>query len=198
MKFDMQKHKEAYLSEARTHINTMNNVLVELEKNPSDKKIFFRFFHSLHTLKSLAATMGYEQSVGLCHAMEDVLDKIRNGQCTLTKCVDLFFKCIDQLSVTIKTLGADQTEPDSSELTNSLNELIIKVETNPKEYSSSKMELEIEPIEKIQAIEVKIEQLDTLVNLAEEFLVNKLKLELIREEIEHLDLPPLIESFFEL
>lgn len=198
MKYDFSKHKEAYINEAKAHVKTLNCALVELEKNPSDKKLFHKIFRATHTLKSLSATMRYEQSVSLCHAIEDVLDAIRNERIVLSLCVDQLFKSFDQLSLNLKNLSENKNEMDTSELINQLHQILVERKISSDNSVQAQALLETEAIEKIQSIEVKIEELDVLMNLAEEFLVNKMKLESIREQIDHPDLLPVIESLSRL
>lgn len=195
MIFDLNKHKEAYLSEARSHIKTMNRALVALEKDNSNSKLLHELFRSVHTLKSLSATMRYDQSKCLCHAIEDVLDAIRHNRLSLMTCTDLIFEGIDKLSLSIKNISDNKAEIDTTDLVQRFNNLLIHNKNNEPLNSNGELShIEANAIEKIQSIEVKIEQLDILMNLAEEFLVNKMKFEGIREQIDHPELPPAIES----
>jgi len=194
MTIDINKYKEAYLNEARIYVKSMNSSLVDLEKNPHNMKLLQTIFHSVHTLKSLAGTMRYEQSMGLCHAMEDVLDAIRHEQLPLSICIDVLFESIDQLSLIIKNLSSNKDEIDSTSLINKLRTL-LKDEIKPQiNHTQNQMQFELDATEKIQSIEVKIEELDTLMNLAEELLFNKMRLESIREQVEHPELSPTIEA----
>lgn len=194
MPIDFSRHIEAYLNEARTHIKTMNFTLVELEKNPDDMKLLHKIFRSVHTLKSLAATMGYKQSMGLCHAMEDLFDAIRYKQLSLESCADVLFESIDFLNLIIKNISAGNGEKNADYLIAKLRTLLKSENKTLSETALNQFQFDNEVIEKIQTIEVKLEQLDKLMNLAEEFIVNKMKLEAIQEQIEYPELPPAIES----
>lgn len=194
MPIDFNKHKEAYLQEARSHIKTMNIALVELEKNPGDMKLLHKIFRSVHTLKSLAATMGYEQSMSICHAMEDLFDAIRYKQLPLESCTDLLFESIDYLNLTIKKLSAGKDENNADYLIAKLRTLLKSETKTLSESTLNQVQFDNEAIEKIQTIEIKLEQLDKLMNLAEEFIVNKMKLEGIQEQVEYPELKPAIES----
>ena len=194
MSFDLNKHKEIFLNEAKSHIKIMNHALVGLEKDNNNSKLLHELFRSVHTLKSLSATMRYDQSMALCHAIEDVLDAVRHNQLSLVICTDLLFEGIDQLSQLIKNLSANDGETDSSSLVKKFGDLLLNNKNQKLLNSLDLSHIETDAIEKIQSIEVKIEQLDVLMNLAEEFLVNKMKFEAIREQVEHPDLPPAIES----
>lgn len=198
MPIDFAKHKEAYLNEARVYIKAMNNSLVELEKNPDDMNLLLKIFRSVHTLKSLAATMQYKQSMELCHGVEDLLDAIRHKLLSLESCADLIFESIDRLSSITKKLSTGNDEISSLDLITKIRALLKKEIKPAPDNSQNQTQFEIEPIEKIQSIEVKIDQLDKLMNLAEEFLINKMKIEEILEQVEHPELMPAIESLSRL
>ena len=55
-------------------------------------------FRSAHTLKGMAATMGFEDLASLTHEMENVLDLIRNHQLQANSdIIDLLFQSVDSL-----------------------------------------------------------------------------------------------------
>lgn len=194
MTFDINKYKEAYLNEAGSHIKIMNRVLVELEKDTANSKLLHEFFRSVHTLKSLSGTMRYDKSAALCHAMEDVLDAVRHNQLSLIMCADTLFESIDKLSAIIKELSNNEDEADTSYLVQKLGKILHQHHNTDISSSKELLQFESEAIEKIQSIEVKIEELDKLMNLAEEFLVNKMKFEAISEHIDNPDLIAATES----
>ncbi|WP_257644348.1 Hpt domain-containing protein, partial [Listeria monocytogenes] len=41
-------------------------------------------FRSAHTFKGMSATMGFQQVADLTHAMENVLDEVRNNRLAVT------------------------------------------------------------------------------------------------------------------
>ena len=98
-------YKDLFLNEAREYISTLNNSLVELEKDPSHKEAIREIFRAAHTLKGMSATMGYEPMARLCHQMETVLDSVRSGNKPLTsRMVDALFVCLDQLENWVQIL----------------------------------------------------------------------------------------------
>lgn len=203
---EIEKHKEAFLSEARGHVETMNRALVKLEKAPGNSKLLHEIFWATHTLKSIAAAMNYEHLSSLCHTMEDLLDGLKKKKIPLTKCSDLLFQCFDFLAASLKRLAKDEAEPDSSALVARLRALRIPGETQASIHGSQSTipateapagrpetespvpALPAGGLEKIQAIEVKVERLDRLMNVSEELLVTKMRLDRIREGLENPEL----------
>lgn len=87
-----------YLSEALEHIEIMNQALLKLEENPKSKEYIDLIFRSAHTIKGMAATMGYVQTKELCKNIENIFDKIRKKQKEMTpQLATAIFKCIDSL-----------------------------------------------------------------------------------------------------
>ena len=114
MPIDLAKHKEAFLSEARTHVAAMNAALLKLENVPSNEKALHEVFWATHTLKSLAGAMNYIWIEKLCHAMEDVLDGVRKRGMPVRICANLLFECFDQLESALKRLSKNEEELETT------------------------------------------------------------------------------------
>ena len=108
-------YKEVFLTEAREYLSTLNNSLVVLEKDPSQTEAIREIFRAAHTLKGMAATMGYEPMVQLTHQMETVLEPIRSGGRNLSgQLVDVLFICLDQLEKWIEALTTEDVIQEES------------------------------------------------------------------------------------
>ena len=98
-------YKDSFLTEAREYLSTLNNSLVLLEKNQAQTEAIHDIFRAAHTLKGMAATMGYDPMVQLTHQMETVLEPVRSGTENLSaRMVDVLFICLDQLEKWVETL----------------------------------------------------------------------------------------------
>ncbi|QSZ26589.1 chemotaxis protein CheA [Aceticella autotrophica] len=96
---DNNQYLEMFLQESQEHIESLNNNLLDLEKNSNDKHIIDEIFRSAHTIKGMAATMGFGNMNKLSHKMEDLLQDIRNNTIEVTDNVmEILFKCVDTLS----------------------------------------------------------------------------------------------------
>ncbi|MBU7592137.1 chemotaxis protein CheA [Metabacillus halosaccharovorans] len=95
---EMNQYLEVFIEESKEHLQSCNEKLLELEKNPTDLSIVNEIFRSAHTLKGMSATMGYEDLANLTHQMENVLDAIRNEKLTVTaEILDVVFASVDDL-----------------------------------------------------------------------------------------------------
>jgi two-component system chemotaxis sensor kinase CheA len=95
---DMNQYLDMFIEEAREHLQAINHHLLEFEKAPDNIGIVNEIFRSAHTLKGMAATMGYEDLASLTHEMENVLDLIRNHKLQANSdIIDIIFKSVDAL-----------------------------------------------------------------------------------------------------
>ena len=91
-------YRELFLSESQEYLTNINNCLVKLEENPSDKDSINEIFRCVHTLKGMSATMGFDKLSHLAHEMEDLLDELRNLRKKMTsETVDALFQGVDML-----------------------------------------------------------------------------------------------------
>ncbi len=190
MEKDITKYKSIFLSEAKEHLAVMNRSLLKLEKNPQEAELLDDIFRALHTLKSMAATMNYSRTEGLCHGMEDVLDLIKKKKIELNKTVNILFECFDAIELTLKEISQNKEEPGTSSLIQKLKNIIAdKAEIKPLELAAKP-----QVVEKIKSIEVKVKRLDLLMNLAEELLINRMRLDGIKEGLEDPELSAAVDT----
>ena len=95
---EVNQYLEMFIEESKEHLQSCSEHLLELEKNPEDLKIVGEIFRSAHTLKGMAATMGFEDLADLTHKMENILDAIRNEKIKVTtEILDVVFESVDHL-----------------------------------------------------------------------------------------------------
>jgi len=105
MAMDMSEYLAAFLDESSEHLGELNDLILLLEKDPHSRDTINEIFRIAHTLKGMAAAMGYDGISTLTHALEDMLDLVRNEQYELrTEDIDLMFKCLDLLSATVEKI----------------------------------------------------------------------------------------------
>jgi len=102
-------YRELFLSESQEYITNINNCLVKLEEDPSDKNSINEIFRCVHTLKGMSATMGFDKLSTLAHEMEDLLDELRNQRRKMTsETVDLLFQSVDVLAQLFEEIKANK------------------------------------------------------------------------------------------
>ena len=104
---------EAFVREGRDGITELNNGLLALENDPDDDEAMEGIFRTAHTLKGNFAALGFEGASDLAHALEDLLDGIREGPTDVTpEVMDLLFAAVDRIEAIIDEI--DETgEPQS-------------------------------------------------------------------------------------
>jgi two-component system, chemotaxis family, sensor kinase CheA len=104
---ETNQYLEVFIDESKEHLQSCNQQLLELEKNPEDLSIINEIFRSAHTLKGMSATMGYEDLANLTHKMENVLDGIRNQKIVVTpEIVDVIFSSVDDLEAMVESIAS--------------------------------------------------------------------------------------------
>lgn len=95
---DVSQYLEVFIEESKDHLQSCNEQLLLLEKDPENLAIVNEIFRSAHTLKGMSATMGYEDLASLTHQMENVLDAIRNKKIKVNPSIlDVVFQAVDDL-----------------------------------------------------------------------------------------------------
>lgn len=199
MKKELNKYKDIFLSEAKEHVASMNASLLKFEKSPAKVELVNDIFRHAHTLKSMAATMDYTKTTALCHTMEDVLDAIKKRKIKPVKCIDTLFECFDALEATLKSLKDGNDEFDTASLIERLQPLATSVKSAVAASANSAVATSADlAVEKIQSIEIKVERLDLLMNLTEELLINKMRLDRIKEDLQDPDLTSVVDTLGKL
>ncbi|PWB55351.1 MAG: chemotaxis protein CheA [Nitrosomonadales bacterium] len=80
----MEELLQDFLMEAGELLSDVDNKLVELEKRPGDKSLLNDIFRGFHTIKGGAGFLNVNELVELCHRTENLFDKLRTAELTLT------------------------------------------------------------------------------------------------------------------
>jgi len=103
---DLNEYRDIFINEAQEHLEALNAAALRLEKDAADPGALSELFRSSHTLKGMAATMGFDPITELAHQMEDLLDGLRTGRLASGPGLsDLLFACIDTLGEQIGRLA---------------------------------------------------------------------------------------------
>jgi two-component system chemotaxis sensor kinase CheA len=95
---DLSKYAALFLAESREHLRACNSSLLEWEGEPAAIEPVDRLFRAIHTIKGMAATMGYAPVAQLAHAMENLLDALRQGRVSASSPIfQLLFRAVDAL-----------------------------------------------------------------------------------------------------
>ena len=123
---DTSQYLELFIDETKEHLQSLNEHILELEKEPENADTINEIFRAAHTLKGMAGTMGYTRMQRLTHDLENVFQEIRNGNMKANaKLIDILFRGLDALEgylEIISTTGGEGTE-DNEDIIKDLDEL---------------------------------------------------------------------------
>ncbi len=165
------------MSEAEEQLENLNNFLVELEKDPSNRDLINEIFRIAHTLKGNAASLEYNKLSELAHKTENLLGLIRDGKAEATpEIVDLLFECLDELErglEEIKEHGQEPEDMDFSDIYSKLEEMIQKIDSSPGVQEAPQQETSQEKESLQEEISIDMNQIDLeAVNAAREEIEN--------------------------
>ncbi len=113
-----------FCDEADEQIEILDGALVQLEGQPAPDLVQ-QIFRAAHTLKGSSATIGHKRMASLTHAMETVLDAVRQGKRTPNSAmVDALLEGLDALRVLAQEVV---TRIDSGTRTEPLERAILAV-----------------------------------------------------------------------
>ncbi len=111
---DMQEILEDFLIEAFELIEQLDQDLVELENNPEDLELLNSIFRVAHTIKGSSSFLNLDTLTELTHHMEDVLNKARKGELSITPLVmDTVLESIDMMKAllySVRDMGSDEND----------------------------------------------------------------------------------------
>lgn len=116
---------DMFFDEAKEYVETLNNGILTLENNPGDKETIDAVFRAAHSLKGMAATMGFENLTELTHKMENMLDRVRDGKLDVTTdFIDLLLQGLDNIQFLVEKIRESEgEEPEGVNLQGFINEL---------------------------------------------------------------------------
>ena len=130
---DTSQYMSMFLEEGMDNLQTLNDSLLQLEKEPDNIDKVNEIFRVAHTIKGMSATMGFNKMAELTHKMEDVLSEFRNGELKVTKdVVTVLFKCLDTLEQMLKNIE-DGVDDDTS-----IDDIMQKA-VNPNQKKKKKL-----------------------------------------------------------
>lgn len=101
---DLSRYAALFLTESREHLHACNQLLLDWERDPKATEPVVGIFRAMHTLKGMAAAMGYANLTELAHRTENLLDLLRSDPSAAPRELhDLLFRIVDALEA-----GADE------------------------------------------------------------------------------------------
>ena len=115
---DLSQYAELFLAESREHLSACNQLLLDWERSPANLAPVGGLFRAVHTVKGMAATMGYARVTDLAHRAENLLDLVRRGGRPATDdLLQLLFRARDALEHAVElSVAGREDEIDVAEV----------------------------------------------------------------------------------
>ncbi|MFW5935980.1 MAG: Hpt domain-containing protein, partial [Candidatus Hadarchaeota archaeon] len=109
------EYVEVFVEESKSLLTDLNNLLLELEEEPDNVDVMTSIFRNAHTLKGNSAAMGFDNLSETAHAIEDLLDTLRQGETQMDDHImNLIFEGVDMIELLLGEIvesGGTTTQP---------------------------------------------------------------------------------------
>ncbi|MGA2447059.1 MAG: Hpt domain-containing protein [Polyangiaceae bacterium] len=95
---DLSRFEATFFEEAEEHVATMEQALLALETSPDDSELVNSVFRAAHSIKGGAGMFGFGALAEFTHALESLLDRLRQGRDRPTpRVADVLLRSADTL-----------------------------------------------------------------------------------------------------
>lgn len=188
---DMSPYRDLFVSETRSHLSAFGELIVRLEDSSGDSAVIDELFRHAHSLKGMAATMGYDQVVAIAHTMENQLSRVRSGELRLLPALaDLLLEGCDALA---RLASGIETGSEAFEDTAGMIERLAAFDPAADRHThahpdsqpaaadipgetAASVPHQFRQTDSFKSIRIKTETLDRLVNITGELITNRYRL----------------------
>jgi two-component system chemotaxis sensor kinase CheA len=123
---------KVFLEETDDILQTLDEDIIKLEKEDQKDEILQRVFRAAHTLKGSSGMIGHLRMAEVTHAMENLLDKLRNKKMSLSPhIVDLLLYSLDILKILRTEINQkEDSDLDISSIVQKINDVLT--DQNPQ------------------------------------------------------------------
>lgn len=109
MALDMAKYRRIFLEEATDHLGEISHALLSLEKELEGGEAIDTVFRMAHSIKSMAASLGFDAIADLSHRMEDRMEGVRSaGRVRDHAELAVLFKALEALEAMVSAVSDDR------------------------------------------------------------------------------------------
>ena len=112
---DVAKYKTLFVNETREYLQNISRCILQLQ-DTHNEELYDHLFRAAHSVKGMAASMGFVPMKDVSHGMEDLLQMLKKGEITFTNDMigvlfhglDLLESMVDEVDRTgVQQLGAE-------------------------------------------------------------------------------------------
>jgi two-component system chemotaxis sensor kinase CheA len=113
-----QELLEGFLAETTELLEKLDDDLVALEKSSDDTELLNRIFRSIHTVKGASSFLGFDLLVMVTHKTEDVLNRLRKRELTVTpEFMDIILEATELVKLLVSDIKAGEIQDREIEST---------------------------------------------------------------------------------
>jgi len=113
----MELALQTYIAESRSLLHEMEEALLSLERSPTDEQLIGALFRAAHTIKGSAGLFGLDTVVAFTHVVENVLDRLREGEISTGKpLIGVMLACADHMAALIDSVAEAGQELDAAQV----------------------------------------------------------------------------------
>ena len=187
-----------FCEEAWESLQASENLLIELENNPTSKELINELFRAVHTVKGGSRLIEIKKIETLSHELETVLDNVRSDKLVLdARLIDISLECIKRIGIITDEVA------HRGPVKTKINDLILALTSNDDTVEINKQN--IQDIEKSkpeeaatkssdakpsdnktnptvnvvreESIKVSADKLDTVLNTSSEVYISRIRLD---------------------
>ncbi len=146
---------QIFIEESEEEIREMEAGLIRLEEDHEDAETINIVFRAAHTIKGSAGLVGFENVSNFTHTIENILDRIRNGELKTTKMlISELLNSIDVLKrmIAASTEGGEVSQDEIDGVTAKLKRFTSQYAPSSAAETAKAPE---EPVEKFYSITMK-------------------------------------------
>jgi two-component system chemotaxis sensor kinase CheA len=123
-----------FLAESVENLDQLDQDLVSLEKNPSDREVYGRIFRTVHTIKGTCGFLAFGTLESVTHVGESLLGRLRDGEMELTPEITTdLLGLIDAVRAILGNIDATGAEGDDE-----YSELVARLQSHDDVASGKK------------------------------------------------------------
>ncbi|MCU0701629.1 MAG: chemotaxis protein CheA [Myxococcaceae bacterium] len=117
MTIDLSRFNQSFFEECKEHVRVLEDRLIELDSGAVDQDLLGALFRAAHSIKGSSGLLGFDVITRLTHAMENVLDGLRNQALSPSPALTtLLLEATDMLSRLVALAQDNQPAPDVAPL----------------------------------------------------------------------------------
>ena len=187
-----------FCEEAWESLQASENLLIELENNPTSKELINELFRAVHTVKGGSRLIEIKKIETLSHELETVLDYVRSDKLILdARLIDISLECIKRIGIITDEVahrGPVKTKINDLILALTSNDDTVEIdkqniqsiekstpdETATKSSDAKPSDNKTNPTVNIvreESIKVSADKLDTVLNTSSEVYISRIRLD---------------------